>query len=432
VGPSGATIALADRARLEIPAGALATDTMITVRPSTTTVPLPDGASGVSVAYAFEPHGLTFATPVTLELPLVSTANLANLVVMRLSDDHDTTWEPVDGATADAVAAVVRVPTTTFSIYEATRVPPRFDTILPGSFPVASKYYGQGGPLVEDGIVYWSPGDSTIRSVPLVPGAQVSEILRVSPTGVSPEPDVILKALGGGIAYYMTGSVLRPLGLPGKAPPVVPTWKSDLAQARASLNHWLVHPPIIWAGSTAGRIYTDSGVVDETEQPLPYIDGRCVLSPDHERTMCFDIEFEFGTRAQRKLIDLSPKGAANVGVAAANTTSWFAIDGESSNEGPWSVHRIPFGGGADEIVASGPDKGTAHTTALATDADLYIMRGCHELTTVNLGPAITTRTKELMLDGTGPCIAFLHADRSYVYLHTGIGLIRMTHAELGR
>jgi hypothetical protein len=52
---------------------------------------------------------------------------------------------------------------------------------------------------------------------------------------------------------------------------------------------------------------------------------------------------------------------------------------------------------------------------------------------VNLGPAsFTARTKELILDGAGSCIAFLHADTSYVYLHTGIGLVRMAHAELRR
>jgi hypothetical protein len=432
VGPSGATLTLADRTRIEVPPGALQVETTITVRPTLTAVPLPEGASAGGTAYAFEPHGLTFAMPVTLVLPLASTANLGSLVVMKLSDDQDTTWEEVDGATPDRVAAEVRVPTTSFSIYQPTRRPPRFDMLLPGTFPVESPYVDQGGPLVEDGYVYWSPADGTIRSAPLVPDAQVSTIVSVVPTVADPKPEVILKALGGGIAYYLTGSVVRPLGLPGKAPPVVPVWTSDITNANTSLKHWLVHEPIIWAGSTAGRIYTNSGVVDETDQPLPYIDGSCVLSPDQERTMCRDIEFEFGTRAQRKLIDLSPNGAANVGVAAANETSWFAIDGESSSAGAWTVHRIPFGGGADEIVASGPDRGTGYTTALATNSRLYVLRGCHQLTTVTLEPTFPTRTKELMLDGNGPCIAFVHADTNYVYLDTAIGLIRMTHAELQR
>jgi len=213
---------------------------------------------------------------------------------------------------------------------------------------------------------------------------------------------------------------------------IVPSWTSDILLARTSLKHWLVHGPIIFAGGSSGRLYTDSGVLDETEQPIPYIDGSCVQSPDHTRVMCRDVEFEFDSRAQRQLIQLSDMGASNVGVATSNKTAWFVIDGEKTYEGPWQIHRIPFGGGADEVVVSQPDTGTAHLTAMATDADLYVLRGCHELTVVNLAPGFATKTTELLLDGNGPCLQLLHFDDSYVYLNTGLGLIRMTHAEIQR
>jgi hypothetical protein len=309
-------------------------------------------------------------------------------------------------------------------------VPTRFDTLLPGAFPVSSKYVGQGGPLVENGHVYWTPGDSTLKRFELAPGAQVDTIYAAPKTSTNPNPDVILKAVEGGIAYFLdNGSVLRPFGIPGKAPDNVPTWTSDIVGWNLSLNHWLVHEPIIWAGQ---RVYTGSGVLDETNQPLPYVDGTCVRSPDRTRVVCVDVELEFGTRAQHKVFTVSDKGASNLGVQTSNASSWFIVDGDASFEGPWVIHRVPFGGGADEVVASGTTDGTWDIKSMATDAYLYILRGCHELTTVALQPPFPAKTKELMLSADGPCVAFLHMDGSYAYLNTARGLVRIAQDELRR
>ncbi len=66
IGPSGGAIELAS-ARVDIPAGALAEETMIRVTVTRRAVPAP--FSGFSPVYRFEPAGLTFAAPVTVAIP---------------------------------------------------------------------------------------------------------------------------------------------------------------------------------------------------------------------------------------------------------------------------------------------------------------------------------------------------------------------------
>lgn len=71
IGPAGGSVALADGARVDIPAGALAANTTITIRE----IALPSGAvlppTGVlaSKVYSLEPNGQSFAVPVTVTLP---------------------------------------------------------------------------------------------------------------------------------------------------------------------------------------------------------------------------------------------------------------------------------------------------------------------------------------------------------------------------
>ncbi|MEW5848640.1 MAG: hypothetical protein AB2A00_07485 [Myxococcota bacterium] len=99
-------------ASVEVPPGALGTDVEVTVAE----VPFPAAALPADMtttgsAFAFTPHGTTFTSPVTLELPHDGTAD----AVLRLDDENDSTWEIVDGATfANGVATVQ---TTRFSVY---------------------------------------------------------------------------------------------------------------------------------------------------------------------------------------------------------------------------------------------------------------------------------------------------------------------------
>jgi hypothetical protein len=82
IGPAGGTLSIGDM-RIDVPAGAIATDTMITVH-------VDDGASAPFAAYSpvlrFEPAGLTFAMPVLAHIPFRGDAGLANAFVA--SDGH--------------------------------------------------------------------------------------------------------------------------------------------------------------------------------------------------------------------------------------------------------------------------------------------------------------------------------------------------------
>ncbi len=102
---------------VEIPAGALAADTTvgITQADPAAIAPEPDQMDLVSRPVILTPHGTTFSTPVTLKLAFNSTAPAANLVVMRLDNETDTSWEIVPGGTFENGKATIQV--THFSIY---------------------------------------------------------------------------------------------------------------------------------------------------------------------------------------------------------------------------------------------------------------------------------------------------------------------------
>lgn len=76
IGAPGGTVVL-EGARLEIPAGALAEDTLITI--TVTDAVVEDPFVGFSPVFAFEPHGLRFASPVTVTLPFTGSQELATL-----------------------------------------------------------------------------------------------------------------------------------------------------------------------------------------------------------------------------------------------------------------------------------------------------------------------------------------------------------------
>ncbi|MEO8835691.1 MAG: hypothetical protein ABI364_03030, partial [Caldimonas sp.] len=70
IGPSGGTLVGPDDVRVEVPAGALAQATTITVTRSSVGAPdLPASAASAPAMYEFTPHGLQFAVPVTISMP---------------------------------------------------------------------------------------------------------------------------------------------------------------------------------------------------------------------------------------------------------------------------------------------------------------------------------------------------------------------------
>ena len=86
VGASGGTVSAAGVV-LTIPAGAVSSDTMITI--TTGTVAVPTGYVAVSPVYSFEPAGTTFAVPVTVELTLTGSGAGASVFGSNASGGYD-------------------------------------------------------------------------------------------------------------------------------------------------------------------------------------------------------------------------------------------------------------------------------------------------------------------------------------------------------
>ena len=111
VGTAGGTVQ-AGAASVMIPKDALTAMVEVSVSEAgMATAAVPAGSTASSPAVAITPHGQTFKVPVTLTIPYDGQGD----TVLRLADDKDDTWEPVDGVTFGA--DTVQVQTTTFSIY---------------------------------------------------------------------------------------------------------------------------------------------------------------------------------------------------------------------------------------------------------------------------------------------------------------------------
>jgi hypothetical protein len=124
---SGAGSVIAESAAIAVPAGALraATDlTVAAIAEESIAADLSSVLTPVSPATAFTPHGTTFEAPVTLSLFYDAPAGAA-LVVLRLDDEQDTTWERVPAIFKDGVAFFE---TTHFSIYSVRGCDPAEDT----------------------------------------------------------------------------------------------------------------------------------------------------------------------------------------------------------------------------------------------------------------------------------------------------------------
>jgi hypothetical protein len=93
VGPSGGTVMTASGAGVEIPAGALSTDTEIQVVPSALTPP--PALDPVTAAYDFLPGNLALAAEVTVVLPLPPETTVA---VAFFTQADGAGWDSVGGA----------------------------------------------------------------------------------------------------------------------------------------------------------------------------------------------------------------------------------------------------------------------------------------------------------------------------------------------
>ena len=87
-----------ENAEVTVPPGALAGARELTMTEGAEPpVGIPEEYEQASEFYTLEPHGLVFATLVTVRLPYRQVGYPPDL--LRLDDDNDTTWEPVPGVT---------------------------------------------------------------------------------------------------------------------------------------------------------------------------------------------------------------------------------------------------------------------------------------------------------------------------------------------
>ena len=102
IGPTGGSLVL-EGATLTVPAGALANENNITI--TSTTGAGPAGASRYSLVYTFEPKGLVFQAPATIEITYSGTADTAQKARLFWSSSDGLQWETIATATVTTTSA---------------------------------------------------------------------------------------------------------------------------------------------------------------------------------------------------------------------------------------------------------------------------------------------------------------------------------------
>lgn len=110
IGPAGGSLVL-EGVTLTVPAGALDSEKTITITSSTG--PGPEGAVRFSPVYTFEPSGLAFKSPVTVEIAYTGTLETAPKAAFFWSSSDGKTWDTILGASA--TTSSVKAPIDHFS-----------------------------------------------------------------------------------------------------------------------------------------------------------------------------------------------------------------------------------------------------------------------------------------------------------------------------
>ncbi|MGH8186009.1 MAG: hypothetical protein ACREUC_05565, partial [Steroidobacteraceae bacterium] len=114
VGAAGGTVFGPSGAKVVIPPGALSADTTIAIEQTSTGSPaLHGGFAAFGQMFAFMPHGITFAVPVTVTVPFDPDAVPAGATPALYKTNAQNQWEHVVGATFGADTATAQV--TSFS-----------------------------------------------------------------------------------------------------------------------------------------------------------------------------------------------------------------------------------------------------------------------------------------------------------------------------
>jgi hypothetical protein len=120
IGPNGGILTTADgRVRLEIPAGAIASNTLISIQPITNHAP-----NGLGLAYRFSPDGTQFAKLATLTFKYQKGAVAVNdpLMLQVGYQGSDKRWLRVPGVKVDTLSQSISVPMPHFSDWTAYEI----------------------------------------------------------------------------------------------------------------------------------------------------------------------------------------------------------------------------------------------------------------------------------------------------------------------
>jgi hypothetical protein len=125
IGPQGGVLLGPDGTSLRIPAGALTTDELISIRVAEPGEypPLPGRYATLSKVFAFEPHGLQFLSPVIITLPYTDDGRgSAGVIAIRADGDAPADVNVDSWQSVAAQAAVdVQITTPSFSYYAVAR-----------------------------------------------------------------------------------------------------------------------------------------------------------------------------------------------------------------------------------------------------------------------------------------------------------------------
>lgn len=123
IGPAGGTVNGPGGASVVIPPGALTTETTINIEASSAGAPvLPSGFVSYGTMYAFTPHGLQFAQPVTLTVPFDPAAVPSGTTPTLYKTNAANHWQAVANATV--VGSTISGPVTSFSYANAGTAAP--------------------------------------------------------------------------------------------------------------------------------------------------------------------------------------------------------------------------------------------------------------------------------------------------------------------
>jgi len=248
ISPGGGTVtAAAGNAIVQVPAGALASATAITVTPVTN--PFPDPRLIPGTAYEFGPNGTAFAQPVTVRIKY-SDASLPGGAVpgqFRLHRLVGTTWTLVTGSSVDVASRTVTGQTSGFSTYAILELPVPVATVAvtPGSFTLAPGQTATLSATLRDAsnniltgrVVTWSTGNSGVATV-----SQAGVVTAVAPGTVA----ISATSEGQvGTAFITVQAPVASVVLTGSLRTKVGDSYTYTATARLSDNTIVVRP-LIW------------------------------------------------------------------------------------------------------------------------------------------------------------------------------------------